>query len=63
MFLEIGKFSKLHKKAPVLKSLFNKVGGLRASNFIQNRSSRLQMFFKIGALKNAANFTGFNKIY
>ena len=37
----------------MLESLFNKVAGLQ-----QNRSSRLQMFFKLGALKNCANFTG-----
>ena len=37
----------------MLESLFNKVAGLQ-----QNRSSRLQMFFKLGALKNFANFTG-----
>ena len=42
----------------MLESLFNKVAGLRACSFIQNRCSRLQMFFKIGVLKNFANFTG-----
>ena len=40
----------------MLESLFNQVADLRACNFIQNRS--LQMYFKIGVLKDFANFTG-----
>ena len=40
----------------MLESLFNQVADLRACNFIQNRS--LQMYFKMGVLKNFANFTG-----
>ena len=31
------KLRKFHRKTPVLESLFNKVAGLRAWNFIQNR--------------------------
>ena len=42
----------------MLESLFNKVAGLWTCNFIQNKGIRLHMFFKIGALKNFANFTG-----
>ena len=31
------KFHKIHRKTPVLESLFNKVVGLKACNFIKNR--------------------------
>ena len=41
-----------------MESPFNKVAGLWTCNFIQNKSSRLNMFFKIGVLKNFANFAG-----
>ena len=30
-------FRKFHRKAPVLESLFNKVAGLRACNFVKKR--------------------------
>ena len=31
------KFHKIHRRTPVLESLFNKVAGLKACNFIKNR--------------------------
>ena len=40
IFLKIGvekKFRRFHRKTPVLESLFNKVAGLQACNFITNR--------------------------
>ena len=50
-------------KICVLKNFTNFTGkhlcwSLRAWNFIQKRSSHLQIFFKINVLKNFANFTG-----
>ena len=33
----VKKFHKLHRKTPVLKSLFNKVAGPQACNFIKKR--------------------------
>ena len=33
------KFCNIHRKAPVLESLFNKVEGLRACNFIKKDSN------------------------
>ena len=40
MFVKIGvlqKFHKVHRKTPVLDSLFSKVSGLKACNFIKKR--------------------------
>ena len=34
------KFSKFHKKTPVLDSLFDKVAGLQACNFIKNTATQ-----------------------
>ena len=31
------KFSNIHRKTPVLESLFNKVAGLKVCNFIKKR--------------------------
>ena len=39
-FFKIGalkKFRNIHRKTPVLESLFNKFAGLKASNFIKKR--------------------------
>ena len=32
------KFRNIHKKLPVLESIFNKVAGLKASNFIKKET-------------------------
>ena len=34
------KFSNIHRKTPVLESLFNKVAGLKVCNFIKTRLQR-----------------------
>ena len=42
MFFAIGvlkTFHNIHRKAPVLESLFNKVAGLKACNFIERDSN------------------------
>ena len=56
MFLKILQTSQENTCVGV--SLSNKVAGLRSWKFIQNRSSRLQMFFKIGVFKNFGNSRG-----
>ena len=35
------KFRNIHRKTPVLESLFNKVAGLKAYNFIKKRLQQL----------------------
>ena len=36
------KFLKIHKKKPVSESLFDKVAGLKAFNFIKKRTLKLE---------------------
>ena len=51
-------FPNIHRKTPVLESLFNKVAGLKACNFISNRLQHMcfpvniAKLFKASILKN-----------
>ena len=38
------RFCKFHRKAPMLESLFNKIAGLKACNFIKNKLQHCGIF-------------------
>ena len=54
----------IHKKAPGLESLFNKVGGLKTCNFIKKRLQHscfpmnIAKFLRTSASKKSANDRG-----
>ena len=51
------KFRKFHRKTPVFDSLFNKVVGLKACNFIKNRLRRRCFSVILTKLLRATFFT------
>ena len=58
------KFRKMHRKPPVLESLFNKVASLQASNFTKKRLQHSYFYVNIAKFlrtpilkKNFAKFT------
>ena len=53
MFFKIGVFENVHRKTPVLESLFNKFAALKDCNFIKKRLKR--RCFLVNILKNFKN--------
>ena len=55
------KFDNVHRKAPVLESLFNKVAGFKAWNFIKNiLQQRYIIYFYIGGQIGYSKLKYFN---